>query len=266
LRTARVTAMNRANGLTVTIAIMPVMDASTQVYLRDELLGQLRKDLKLSNVALSNNAGRAGLAYDLNDPGMAHQHNHFVLFAHDGTWIRAHASKVSATPADAALFSSWAASLVINARYRPSSAELMGYGSMLFAAKRYPEAIPFMNDALELEKKQPVLVPEAWLVLVDNLGMAYGLTGDNAKARTIFSYGISRRPTYPMFYYNLACALADDGDLEGALHNLRLTVQYRANMLPGEKLPNPLTDSSFKPFRADKRFQEAAAAFAPPKR
>jgi hypothetical protein len=54
-------------------------------------------------------------------------------------------------------------------------------------------------------------------VLVDNLGMAYGITGDLKKASEIFEYGLSKDDTYPMFYYNLACTYAEMNDLDNTI-------------------------------------------------
>src|SRR5580658_10524064 len=55
------------------------------------------------------------------------------------------------------------------------------------------------------KKKNPQLDHTTWRVLVDNLGMAYGITGDLSHAEDTFNYGRSKDPAYPMFYYNLAC-------------------------------------------------------------
>ena len=36
-----------------------------------------------------------------------------------------------------------------------------------------------------------------WRVLVDNLGMAYGITGDLQHAEVTLNYGVSQDPSYP---------------------------------------------------------------------
>jgi hypothetical protein len=41
----------------------------------------------------------------------------------------------------------------------------------------------------------------------------------------------------------------------GFRSNLEKSYQYKANILPGEKFPNPATDDSFKRCRDDPRFQ-----------
>jgi tetratricopeptide (TPR) repeat protein len=78
-----------------------------------------------------------------------------------------------------------------------------------------------------------------WRVLVDNLGMAYGITGDLNKAEATFRYGLSKDATYPMFFYNIACVYGERNDLENALLYLNKAHTFRANSIPGEGLPDP---------------------------
>lgn len=59
-----------------------------------------------------------------------------------------------------------------------------------------------------------------------------------------------------MFYYNLACAHAEMNDLANAMKNLRLAFGYRANMIPGERMPNPASDSSFARFLSNPQFRK----------
>jgi len=130
-------------------------------------------------------------------------------------------------------------------------------GSAAYLKQDYKNAIKFYSKALELEKKEPTLEKNIWRVVVDNLGMSYGISGDNKKAKEIFEYGLSKDDKYPMFYYNLACAHAEMNDLDSAIKNLRLAVQYIENMIPGENLPDPRTDDSFKRFLQNEKFQKA---------
>jgi len=81
---------------------------------------------------------------------------------------------------------------------RPASSSPMA--SQAFLQGRYSAAIGPYQQALDLEKKQPTLDQTLTRVLIDNLGMAYGITGDLVKATEVFNYGVSKDPTYPMFY------------------------------------------------------------------
>ena len=129
-------------------------------------------------------------------------------------------------------------------------------GSAHYIRDDFKKAIGPYSKALELEKKQLTLDKTTWRVLIDNLGMAYGITGELAKARETFEYGLSKDPTYPMFYYNLACTYGELNDVDQAIANLKLAFQHKGNGIAGEPMPNPATDSSFKRFLGNERFRQ----------
>ena len=135
--------------------------------------------------------------------------------------------------------------------------ELMREGSYYYQKHDFAQAIPPYQKALDLEKEKRTLDKTLWKVLVDNLGMAYGISGDLDKAKETFEYGISKDPDYPMFYYNMACTYGEKEDMEKAIEYLKLAFDRRENMIPGEKIPNPATDSSFQRFMKDEKFKAA---------
>ena len=134
--------------------------------------------------------------------------------------------------------------------------QYVSQGSAVYLKRDYKQAIHLYSKALELEKREPTLEKNIWRVLVDNLGMSYGISGDNKKAKEIFEYGVSKDANYPLFYYNLACAHAEMNDLDNAIKNLKVAFQYQANMIPGERLPNPATDDSFSRFLTNEKFRQ----------
>ena len=89
-------------------------------------------------------------------------------------------------------------------KFAKETMQYVSQGSAAYLKQDYKKAIQFYSKALELEKKEPTLEKNIWRVLVDNLGMRYGISGDNKKAKEIFEYGISKDDQYPMFYYNVA--------------------------------------------------------------
>ena len=135
--------------------------------------------------------------------------------------------------------------------------ELVREGSSYYIKHDFEKAIPPYQKALDLEKEKRTLDKTIWKVLVDNLGMAYGITGDLDKAKETFEYGISKDPDYPLFYYNLACTYGEKKDMDKAIEYLKLAFDRRENMIPGERMPNPATDSSFKQFMQDEKFRAA---------
>lgn len=135
--------------------------------------------------------------------------------------------------------------------------ELMRLGSSYYLKHDYEKAIVPYQKALDLEKENRTLNKTLWKVLVDNLGMSYGITGELDKAKEVFEYGISKDPDYPMFYYNMACTYGEKEDMDKAIKYLKLAFDRRENMIVGEKMPNPATDSSFARFMNDEKFKTA---------
>ncbi len=139
---------------------------------------------------------------------------------------------------------------------KPSAAvmELLRQGSYYYLKDNFATAVIPYSKALEMEKANPTLDRRSWRILVDNLGMAYGISGDLKKAKETFEYGLSRDGEYPMFYYNLACAYAEMNDMENAISFLRKAYRYKNNMMAGETFPDPAVDDSFKRFMQNGRF------------
>lgn len=138
-----------------------------------------------------------------------------------------------------------------------TSIEYLEEGSRYYMDRDYAHAIPPYQKALDLEKHSRKLERKFWFVLVDNLSMAYGISGDIDNSMKVIEYGISQEPTYPLFYYNMACGYGERDDEDNATKNLRLAFKYKANMLSGEKLPNPETDSSFARLMKRETFRKA---------
>jgi hypothetical protein len=47
------------------------------------------------------------------------------------------------------------------------------------------------------------------------------------------------------------------GKMDESLDQLHLAYKYKANVVPGESLPDPLKDDSFRKFTADEHFKKA---------
>lgn len=128
-------------------------------------------------------------------------------------------------------------------------------GHTLFKRERYREAIPVFLNTLKLDSKR-VLPLAHRRVVIDELGMAYGISGDLQTAKAHFETAIRDDPDYPMFYYNLACANGEMGDLEPVLMNLHAAFQRKQNLNQYETMPNPATDDSFRRFVQNARFKQ----------
>ncbi|HUS11318.1 MAG TPA: hypothetical protein VMZ30_12705 [Pyrinomonadaceae bacterium] len=151
----------------------------------------------------------------------------------------------------------WAVTGVQNQNSSSSALELVREGSRYYIKHDFERAIGPYQKAFDLEKENRTLDKKIWRVLIDNLGMAYGITGDLDKAKDTFKYGISKDPDYPLFYYNMACTYGEMKDMDNAIKYLELAFDRRENIIPGEHMPNPTTDSSFKHFMSDDKFKAA---------
>ena len=88
----------------------------------------------------------------------------------------------------------------------------------------------------------------------DQAGMSYGISGDLAKSRSMFEKGIVDDPSYPLNYYNLACADAGEKKLSDARLHLQQAFDRKANVNPGETMPVPTEDDSFLPYKDNREF------------
>jgi tetratricopeptide (TPR) repeat protein len=130
-------------------------------------------------------------------------------------------------------------------------------GSRFYLQRNYSAAAERYQKALDLEKQNRTLSRSFFRPLIDNLGMSYGIGGNLPRAMETFQYGIAQDPEYPLFYYNMACTYGEMGKMDEALTQLSLAYKYKANMIPGEKFPDPLRDESFRSFVKDRKFVDA---------
>ncbi len=183
------------------------------------------------------------------------QESMFACQFYDNTYIDLHVSKVNYVTTDEPLFADVLKSMHINInKEQRSSLELVEQASRLYLLHDYRGAIGPYSQALELERVDPKLDKSVWYVLIDNLGMSYGITVDLVKAKETLEYGVSKDPTYPLFHYNLACTYAEMGDTTEAGNYLKKAFDYKANVLPGESIPDPLKDESFKKLMKSREF------------
>lgn len=127
-------------------------------------------------------------------------------------------------------------------------------GQTLFQQERFADAVPVFQKARDLEKGGKKLNSVQHHILTDQLVMAYGISGDFKKAHALLDEAIREDPEYPLNYYNLACAYAEEGDKTKVLANLSLAFQHKDHILKGEQMPDPRADSSFQKYSRDPDF------------
>jgi len=191
------------------------------------------------------------------------QKNILACLIKDDVFVDVHISKVFFKAADKPDFDALLQSIRFEVK-KPTTAtipvgnsmQLFQQGSRYFLAQQYREAIGPYQQALDIEKASPMLEKKLWYVLVDNLAMAYGITNDLENSQKVLAYGISKDPSYPLFYYNLACIAGEKGDSQSAKANLKLAYERRSHALPGETIPDARTDDSFQKLMQEKDFRQ----------
>jgi tetratricopeptide (TPR) repeat protein len=224
-------------------------------------------DSPLKGVAYRQSGEMQILEFNLSevDGVPTNQKNIFACIPKDDAFVDIHISKIFFKEADRPAFDTLLNSFHAVPREVSNiptpvgnSTQLFQEGSRYFVAGQFREAIPPYQKALELEKSTPLLGKTYWRVLIDNLGMAYGITGDLADAKSTLTYGVSKDPDYPLFYYNLACVAAEKGDVHDTEKFLRLGFDRRNNVIQGETFPDARTDDSFQKLMLQDEFRQFA--------
>ena len=194
------------------------------------------------------------------------QHSLHAYLGSGDLCAEVHLSKINFSPDEQKLFEDVLKTTEllpdVAAAAGPSSQEKTSFdyaaeGSKSYLLRDYQGAIRSYQKAIDLEKQKRALDQTTFRVVVDNLGIAYGVSGDIDHSMETLKYGISQDPQYPMFYYNMACGYGELGKMDESLEQLRLAYKYKANMISGETFPDPLHDSSFRKFVKDKKFTDA---------
>jgi len=267
-------AMDRADHVVISAFLQKVTFAASPEKCRDEWWSATEKSnkshgFKMEHVAKSSDSNIARVEFfvpEFQGHPVKQQSLHAYLGSRD-LCAEIHLSKVLFKPDDQKLFEE----VLTTVRLLPddagaasgssspakSSLDYAAEGSRSYLRKDYPAAIRSYQKAVDLEKQHRSLNQTQFRVVVDNLAIAYGITGDISRSMETVTYGISQDPEYPMFYYNMACGFGELGKMDESLEQLRLAYKYRANMIPGEVLPDPLRDSSFRKFVDDKKFVDS---------
>jgi tetratricopeptide (TPR) repeat protein len=90
--------------------------------------------------------------------------------------------------------------------------------------------------------------------LTDQLAMSYAVYGDIKDSYNVNEDAIQQDPTYPYYYYNLACIDAELHNPLDARRHLQQAFERRSNALPGEPLPDPVLDTSLQKLQSDRAF------------
>lgn len=261
-------AMGRPDHLLISAFLQKVQFTASAEKCRDEWWPGTAKNsrIKMQGIRQSEKDGIAVVEYlvpEFDGRPVQQKNLHAYLGSRD-LCAEVHLSKVLFVPGDQKRFDDVLATLQLLpenvAAVDPNWERRDRYfeeANQFYIQQNYGEAALRYQKVLDMEKQNRTLSTSFFRVLVDNLGMSYGIAGRLAKARETFEYGITQDPEYPLFYYNLACAYGEMNKMEESIAQLRLAYKYKANMIPGESMPDPLKDDSFRMFEKDKEFLDA---------
>jgi len=143
--------------------------------------------------------------------------------------------------------------LTFDPQAKPTFRDAFAYATVAYEHQDLAGAAHAYRSALSLVDTSDD--PLKWRrVTTDQLSMSLGMEGDLSGSRAVNLAAIQRDPDYPMYYYNLACAAGEEGHLADAEARLKQAFDRRANVLPGESMPDPSTDDSFQQLMDDPDF------------
>jgi len=180
------------------------------------------------------------------------QQNVYGFLGDAKTCAEMHISKATYAAADAALLTAALTTFQADLSYTPLAKDYFRIATILF--KNAPEtAAPYYSSALAAIPVNPSTL-QIRRITTDQLAMSLGRSGKLQQSHTLLESAIAGDPDYPLNYYNLACADAEQGNAASAKLNLQLAYDHRANMLPGEAFPDPAKDDSFLKLKKNKAF------------
>ena len=181
-----------------------------------------------------------------------HLHDWFGFAGNAKTCAEIHVSTGAENPASDDKMQTLIADFHPDLSYRPNSFDYFRLASLLF--KNSPGlAAPYYKSALDtMPPGASLLTPRR--VATDQLVMSLGMSGDLKNSRAVAEKAIAEDPDYPLNYYNLACADAEEGNASAARVHLQQAFDHRANVLKGESMPDPTKDDSILKLKKDQEF------------
>jgi hypothetical protein len=226
-------------------------DAIDPIVRNDGKLISRREDGELKNSA-GDMLATTSYLLDMSPAGGPHQRNLFGFAGNAKTCAEIHISSVQDTPVQLDAMNAELIGFIPNLTYQPDAGDYFGLASVLF--KSAPGmAAPYYKSSLDAMPDGPQFLTLR-RVATDQLVMALGMSGDLKDSRAVAEKAIAADPDYPLNYYNLACADAEQGNAADAKTHLQQAFDRRANVLQGETMPDPSQDDSILKLKKDKQF------------
>jgi tetratricopeptide (TPR) repeat protein len=208
------------------------------------------------NIKLEGGVEAATTAYtlDTGDAKTPHQRNLFAFAGNATTCAEVHVSSPVDSADEAEQMQKALAEFRPNVTYKPAAIDLFQIGQLLFKTSPGFSA-PYYRASLDaMPADGGFIAPRR--ITTDQLVMALGMSGDLKGSRELAEKAVAADPDYPINYYNLACADAEQGDAVNARKHLQAAYDRRQNVLAGEKMPDAASDDSILKLKGNKDFWE----------
>jgi len=181
-----------------------------------------------------------------------HQRNLFAFAGDARMCAEIHVSSVDEGPDEAERMKALIAAFQPDLNYQPTATDYFRLGQLFF--NNTPAlAGPYFKASLGAMPNDPTYLT-ARRIATDQLVMSLGMSGDLKGSRAAAENAIAADPDYPLNYYNLACADAEQGKASDARLHLQQAFDRRANVLKGESMPDPTKDDSILKLKKDQTF------------
>jgi hypothetical protein len=209
---------------------------------------QNRSKIKKENVKKWEADSAAYLIYNskeiLVDP-KGDELNGDMYFSKGSTWVDVRFRKPYFKEGDEKVIKNILQSVKIIGGFEPSTEDNVFMGNLYCISGFSDNCLTCLGRAFDSEKKAPALSREIRISLCENYANALRLKGERNRATVVLDFGLAF-DKYPMYYWTMARIYGDLGDEDNAVEMLAAAVENRKDLLPGEKLPDPRQDESFK--------------------
>jgi len=176
----------------------------------------------------------------------SHNHDIFAFAGDKKVCAEIHVSTVSGKPDEDKRLADALALFHPDLTYRPTSSDYFELATTFY--KQSPMlGAPFYDASLKnipTDAKDPDALTRR-RIATDNIVIALGSSGNIERSRNYVKLAIKDDPDYPINYYNLARADAEENKVADAKLHLQQAFDRKANVISGENMPAPTTDSSF---------------------
>lgn len=211
-----------------------------------------KKDYGESTTKTGRQLATASFIVEVNKAGIPHQRNQFGFAGNSKTCAEIHISAFGDEQAVQDGMNNTLEAFQPELDYQPTAIDYFRVASLLFKGAPALSA-PYYRASIEAMPSEAGYLTMR-RVATDQLVMALGMSGDLKGSRRAAENAIAADPDYPLNYYNLACADAEQGDATNAKLHLQKAFELRANILKGERMPDPARDDSILKLKSNREF------------